>query len=202
MKQIIDIEKMKQVAMDHNYEYIFHWKERGEYKSGTLNDYLDAVSKLYSGAISEVVGFMKDPELTEDQENWLLKETMNKIDVLFETYSRIDFCLLTDIINQNYTDGFNDNCIYVKCSDYIDITKHEYDVIDIQTIVKAFANEALKRYLENYKEWMMDGGSDANWEPRGEFCHNNIVITIERDGVDISYRPVSVYVSSDYSKED
>ena len=48
----------------------------------------------------------------------------------------------------------------------------------------------------------MDGGSDANWEPRGEFCHNNIVITIDRDGVDISYRPVSVYVSSDYSKED
>ena len=202
MNQIIDIEKMKQVAMDHNYEYIFHWKELGEYKSGTLNDYLDAVSKLHSGAISEVVGFMKDPELSEDQENWLLEETMNKIDVLFETYSRIDFCLLTDIINQNYTDGFNDNCIYVKCSDYIDITKHEYDVIDIQTIVKAFANEALKRYLENYKVWMMDGGSYANWKPHGEFCHNNIVITIEKDGVDISYRPVSVYVSSDYSKED
>ncbi len=138
---------------------------------------------------------MENEELENNEELKIAQEEAKQAKSVFDAYSQIDFCNLTSLINEHYTDGFDDDCIDIKCSDYIDIDKHEYDIIDIQKIVMAFCDEALKRYMNDYKSLISGNWSD--WMPEGQFCHNGICIEIDTYGVDISYRPISIYASND-----
>lgn len=190
MQQIVDWKKIADAyRKDNGIE--FTWKCRGNYFKGT---YMQLTAELPED-ITEVAGFMKDPGKTPEIKQKIMQEKIKQLKAVFDAYSQIDFCSLTDIINQHYTDGFNDKCIDLKCSEYIDITKHEYDIKDIQTIVKAFCDEALARYMSDFEDWLMT--KDPEWRPEGGFCHNNIVVSIDECGVDISYRPISIYAPND-----
>jgi hypothetical protein len=154
--------------------------------------------KYRDNKLSEVVGYMTDRSKTQDELLSIAKEEARQAEVLFTAYANIDFCNLTALINENYTDGFDDDCFDVKCSDYIDITKHEYDIIDLQKIVKAFCDEALRRYMADYISWLTSEREDEiAISPEGHFAHNGICIDIDKWGVNISFRPISVYASDD-----
>lgn len=190
MQQVIDWNRIEKIHKEQP-DYIFQWKYDGSYIAG---DYQQLIG-LRSSKLTEVIGFMKDPDKTSEIKQKIMQEEIKQIKAVFDAYSQIDFCSLTDLINQHYTNGFDDKCIDLKCSDYIDITKHEYDIKDIQTIVKAFCDEALARYMNDFVDWIM--AEDPDWRPEGDFCHNNIVISIDEYGVDISYRPISIYAPND-----
>lgn len=193
MRQVVDWEKIEDIA-GVDPDYIFHWKYDGTYDQGDIM----ALSKLSDNKLSEVVGFMKDREKTDEEERIIAEEEARQAKVLFEAYSRIDFCSLTTLINEHWTDGFDDECVYVKCSDYIDITKHEYDIIDLQKIVKAFCDEALKRYMTDYISWLTSERDDERAiEPSGQFCHNGICIELDKWGASITYSPISIYATDD-----
>ena len=190
MQQIVDWNRIEKIHKEQP-DYIFQWKYDGSYNAG---DYQQLIG-LRSPKLAEVIGFMKDPDKTSEIKQKIMQEEIKQTKAVFDAYSQIDFCSFTDIINQHYTNGFDDKCIDLKCSDYIDITKHEYDIKDIQTIVKAFCDEALARYMNDFVDWIMT--EDPDWRPEGDFCHNNIVISIDEYGVDISYRPISIYAPND-----
>ena len=193
MRQIIDWEKIQNVAAD-DVNFVFHWKYDGSYDQG---DFVKLM-KYRDNKLSEVIGYMTDRPKTEDELLSIAKEEARQAEVLFTAYANIDFCNLTALINENYTDGFDDECIDVKCSDYIDITKHEYDIIDLQKIVKAFCDEALRRYMADYISWLTsDREEEIAISPEGHFAHNGICIDIDKWGVNISFRPISVYASDD-----
>lgn len=193
MRQIIDWEKIQNVAAD-DVNFVFHWKYDGTYDQG---DFVKLM-KFKDNKLAEVVGYMTDRPKTEDELLSIAKEEARQAEVLFTAYANIDFCNLTALINENYTDGFDDECIDVKCSDYIDITKHEYDIIDLQKIVKAFCDEALRRYMADYISWLTaDRDEEIAISPEGHFAHNGICIDIDKWGVNISFRPISVYASDD-----
>lgn len=190
MRQVIDWNRIEKIHKEQP-DYIFQWKYNGSYNAG---DY-QQLAGLHSPKLAEVIGFMKDPDKTAEIQKTLYEEEIKQTATIFNAYANVDFCSLTDLINQHYTDGFNDKCIDINCSDYIDITKHEFDIIDIQRILKAFCDLALARYMSDYENWIMT--DDPDWEPEGDFCHNGIAITVDRYGVDISYRPISVYAPND-----
>lgn len=193
MRQIIDWEKIQNVAAD-DVNFVFHWKYDGSYDQG---DFVKLM-KYRDNKLAEVVGYMTDRPKTNDELLSIAKEEARQAEVLFTAYANIDFCNLTALINENYTDGFDDECIDVKCSDYIDITKHEYDIIDLQKIVKAFCDEALRRYMADYISWLTsDREEEIAISPEGHFAHNGICIDIDKWGVNISFRPISVYASDD-----
>jgi hypothetical protein len=193
MRQIIDWEKIQNVAAD-DVNFVFHWKYDGSYDQG---DFVKLM-KYRDNKLAEVVGYMTDRPKTKDELLSIAKEEARQAEVLFTAYANIDFCNLTALINENYTDGFDDECFDVKCSDYIDITKHEYDIIDLQKIVKAFCDEALKRYMADYISWLTsDRDEEIAISPEGHFAHNGICIDIDKWGVNISFRPISVYASDD-----
>lgn len=193
MRQIIDWEKIQNVAAD-DVNFVFHWKYDGTYDQG---DFVKLM-KFKDNKLAEVIGYMTDRPKTEDELLSIAKEEARQAEVLFTAYANIDFCNLTALINENYTDGFDDECIDVKCSDYIDITKHEYDIIDLQKIVKAFCDEALRRYMADYISWLTaDREEEIAISPEGHFAHNGICIDIDKWGVNISFRPISVYASDD-----
>ena len=193
MRQIIDWEKIQNVAAD-DVNFVFHWKYDGSYDQG---DFVKLM-KYKDNKLAEVIGYMTDRPKTEDELLSIAKEEARQAEVLFTAYANIDFCNLTALINENYTDGFDDDCIDVKCSDYIDITKHEYDIIDLQKIVKAFCDEALKRYMVDYISWLTsEREEEIAISPEGHFAHNGICIDIDKWGVNISFSPISVYASDD-----
>jgi len=193
MRQVIDWEKIEDIA-GADPDYIFYWKYDGTYSKGDIM----TLSKLSDNKLAEVIGFMKDREKTEEENRGIAEEEARQAKVLFEAYSKIDFCTLTTLINEHWTEGFDDECIDVKCSDYIDITKHEYDMIDLQKIVKAFCDEALKRYMSDYVSWLTSERDDEKAEePSGQFCHNGICIDITKWGVSITYSPISIYAAAE-----
>ena len=196
MRQVIDWKKIHETAAN-DPEYEFHWKYDGSYDQGNLIKLMS----LYEAdglMLAEVVGFMKDRDLTNDETIKIAKEEARQAKVLFEAYAHLDFCNLTSMLNEHWTEGFDDECVYVKCSDYIDLDKHEYDIIDIQKIVKAFCDEALSRYMSDYIAYITaDTEAETDWEPSGHFFHNGIGVDIDLYGVNIYFSPLSVYASDD-----
>ena len=196
MRQVIDWKKIHEIAAN-DPEYEFHWKYDGSYDQGNIIK-LMSLYEVGSVLMAEVVGFMKDRDLTTDELIKIAKEEARQAEVLFAAYANIDFCNLTSMLNEHWTEGFDDECIYVKCSDYIDLDKHEYDIIDLQKIVKAFCDEALKRYMADYISWLTsEREEEIAISPEGHFAHNGICIDIDKWGVNISFRPISVYASDD-----
>ena len=184
-------------AYEEDKDRNFNWKYDGSYYTGKY----DGLMAYADNKLSEVIGFMKEPSLDKKDETELDKEMSIKTKMMFDAYSKVDFATLTFIINENYTNStFNDGDLF-KCSDYIPLDKKEYETNDIQKILKGFCDAALSRYKKTYKNWILDNCSDE-WKPDEEFYCNGILIKIDNYGVEISYKPISIYVDiSEYSDD-
>ena len=133
MRQIIDWEKIQNVAAD-DVNFVFHWKYDGSYDQG---DFVKLM-KYKDNKLAEVIGYMTDRPKTEDELLSIAKEEARQAEVLFTAYANIDFCNLTALINENYTDGFDD--IIFMLSNINIIRTFYINTVIIKTISIIFIN--------------------------------------------------------------
>lgn len=126
----------------------------------------------------------------------------NKINELtkyaFESYSKIDFVDLTDMLNYRTVD-FN----YVGKDSleekYIRHSPGEYECKEIQQYVYAVYLEALERFKDEYSAWLVDNENNPDdYEGYGEYYNHcsGIHVKVYVDSVEFNYTPISIYSSN------
>lgn len=126
----------------------------------------------------------------------------NKINELtkyaFESYSKIDFVDLADMLNYRTVD-FN---IVGKDSleeKYIRHSPGEYECKEIQQYVYAVYLEALERFKDEYSAWLVDNENNPDdYEGYGEYYNHcsGIHVKVYVDSVEFNYTPISIYSSN------
>ena len=186
MRMEIDFKKIKEVY-NNNKEHEFHWKANGEYKKGNHKTLID---DLYNHKVnvSEVIGFMKDRDKTNEMQKRIGEELSAKKDLMFEIFANINFDKLTTIHNQ-HGPNFHETC-NEKITE--DISKKSYNSVEMQKIVREFFEEALDRYISSYEAWVLDDCT-SEYAPEGEYFNGGIFIKFDTSGIEFSYQPISMY---------
>lgn len=186
MRMEIDFKRIKEVY-HNNKKYEFHWKANGEYKKGDHKTLVDDLNN-WKVNVSEVIGFMKDRDKTNEMQKRIDEELSAKKDLMFETYANIDFDKLTTIHNQ-YGPNFHETC-NEKITE--DISKKLYITTEMQKIVREFFEEALDRYISSYEAWVLDDCT-SDYEPEGEYFNGGILVKITKSGIEFNYQPISMF---------
>lgn len=126
----------------------------------------------------------------------------NKINELtkyaFESYSKIDFVDLTDMLNYRTVD-FNNVGKDSLEEKYIRHSPGEYECKEIQQYVYAVYLEALERFKDEYSAWLVDNENNPDdYEGYGEYYNHcsGIHVKVYVDSVEFNYTPISIYSSN------
>lgn len=126
----------------------------------------------------------------------------NKINELtkyaFESYSKIDFVDLTDMLNYRTVD-FNNVGKDSLEEKYIRHSPGEYECKEIQQYVYAVYLEALERFKDEYSTWLVDNENNPDdYEGYGEYYNHcsGIHVKVYVDSVEFNYTPISIYSSN------
>lgn len=127
----------------------------------------------------------------------------NKINELtkyaFESYSKIDFVDLTDMLNYRTVD-FNNVGKDSLEEKYIRHSPGEYECKEIQQYVYAVYLEALDRFKDEYSAWLVDNENNPDdYELFGEYYNHGsgIHVKVYVDSVEFNYTPISTYSSNE-----
>lgn len=126
----------------------------------------------------------------------------NKINELtkyaFESYSKIDFVDLADMLNYRTVD-FNNVGKDSLEEKYIRHSPGEYECKEIQQYVYAVYLEALERFKDEYSAWLVDNENNPDdYEGYGEYYNHcsGIHVKVYVDSVEFNYTPISIYSSN------
>lgn len=127
----------------------------------------------------------------------------NKINELtkyaFESYSKIDFVDLTDMLNYRTAD-FNNVGKDSLEEKYIRHSPGEYEYKEIQQYVYAVYLEALERFKDEYSEWLVHNENNPDdYKGFGEYYNHcsGIHVKVYVDSVEFNYTPISIYSSNE-----
>lgn len=130
----------------------------------------------------------------------------NKINELtkyaFESYSKIDFVDLTDMLNYRTVEFNNVNNIGKDSLEekYIRHSPGEYECKEIQQYVYAVYLEALDRFKDEYSAWLVHNENNPDdYEGYGEYYNHcsGIHVKVYVDAVEFNYIPISTYSSNE-----
>lgn len=127
----------------------------------------------------------------------------NKINELtkyaFESYSKIDFVDLTDMLNYRTAD-FNNVRKDSLEEKYIIHSPGSYECKEIQQYVYAVYLESLERFKDEYSAWLVDNENNPDdYEGFGEYYNHGsgIHVKVYVDSVEFNYTPISIYSSNE-----
>ena len=183
MRQVIDWKAIKE---SNNKEY--HWKYDGSYDKGPKSKLL----RLDRAYVSEVMGFMTDYKLTPEEKLKVLEKQISLHEYMHAALASVDYEKLTMLINLHVTKPFEDTPFY-KCSDYFEI-KDTYTVKDVQVIVMEFAEEAMRRFVDEYTNKISWGElwrtPEYENEVTGMMCMSGITCEITESMCEIQFTPI------------